>query len=170
VSKILIDVDGVVADLKAAILDELQVEDPDPWKWDFIKKLEPSDQEEAHAALDEMEFWERLPLVEGAKKAVKVLKNAGHTIVWVTAPWTSCQGWDVARRSWLNNHFGNDKMIVEADKEKVDGDVFIDDKVENVEAWKKAHPNKKAFIFDQSYNKDYHGAPRFDWSKVELLL
>jgi len=170
VSKILLDVDGVVADTRNTIIDELQLNDPDPKSWDLVKILPPEDKEEAVALMNEMEFWGGLPLIDGAKKAVRLLKAYGHDIVWVTSPWKSCRGWDQARRFWISEHFGDDPVIIRSDKEEVDGDIFIDDKPENVEAWRKAHPNKKAFIYDQPYNRDYHGAQRFDWSKVESLL
>ena len=169
-SKILIDVDGVVADFKAAVLDELQLEDTHPEDWDFIDKLKPEDKEEADALLEDLEFWGGLPLVDGAKKAIRYLRAFGHEIVWVTSPWSSCIGWETARRSWIKKNFGSDDVVVTSSKHHIDGDVFIDDKPENVEAWKKAHPNKKAFIYDQTYNRDYSGAPRFDWSKVGVLL
>lgn len=169
-SKILIDVDGVVADFTNTLLDELQVKNPAPTKWNFIKELDTETKEEAEAILEDEEFWGGLPLIDGAKKAVRLLKAYGHDIVWVTAPWTSCARWEEARRFWISEHFGDDEVIVASDKSDVPGDIFIDDKPDNVRAWQKANPNKKAFIYDQPYNRDYHGAQRFDWSKVGNLL
>lgn len=169
-SKILIDIDGVVADFKGAFLDELQLKDSNPESWDFLESLKPKDKKEAEALMNDLEFWGGLPLIDGAKKAVKRLKAIGHEVVWVTSPWPSCIGWETARRSWIKDNFGDDDVIVTSSKHHIDGDFFIDDKPENVEVWKKAHPYKKAFIYDQTYNRHYHGAPRFDWSKVGILL
>lgn len=171
-SKILLDVDGVVSDMVPTLFEEmsgdLKVEDfPD---WDIFSQMTKEQQDEAYKILEDPLFWTNLPLIDGAKKAVRLLKAAGHDIVWVTTPWDSCRGWGDARRFWIRENFGDDRVVATHDKEKEDGDVFIDDKPSNVKRWAAAHPDKKAFIFDTPHNKKYTGAPRFSWDKVEKLL
>jgi len=169
--KLLFDVDGVVADTRQALLDAAEIEkDPDPKQWDLVKTLSGDEKDRAIEVMNDHNFWVNLPLKDGAKKAIRLLRAAGHEIVWVTSPWKSCFGWDTARRIWIREHFGEDSVITTRDKYHVDGDVFIDDKVDNVEKWRKTHPGKKAFIFDAPSNQDYTGAPRFSWDKVEKLL
>jgi 5'(3')-deoxyribonucleotidase len=172
VSTILIDVDGVAADMVGDLFPrvdpELKREDfPD---WDIFDDLPDAQRKKAYEVLKDPEFWANLSLVDGAKKAIKHLKNFGHKIVWVTAPWPSCARWDEARTSWIRKHFGDeDEIRITSDKEKVEGDCFIDDKPDNIDDYKRAHPNAKVFIFDTPHNRKYTGAPRFTWADVGKL-
>lgn len=170
-SKILIDVDGVVADTRESLVERMGwARDPAPGEWDLIGTLKGEEKERAVEIMNDRNFWANLPVKDGAKKAVRLLKAYGHDVVWLTSPWRSCLGWDDARRFFIGENFGDDPIIIDNEKSHYDGDVFIDDKVDNVEKWKKAHPGKKALIFDAENNRDYTGAPRFDWSKIEKLL
>jgi 5'(3')-deoxyribonucleotidase len=171
VSKILVDVDGPAADMVGDLFErmdgDLKKEDfPD---WDIFDAMTKEQREQAYSILQDPSFWANLPLVDGSKKAIKHLKDFGHKIVWVTAPWSSCFGWDNARRYWIEKNFGDDSVITASDKEHTTGDVFIDDKPDNIDAMKKAHPNMKVFIFDTPHNKKYTGAPRFTWADVGKL-
>ena len=173
---ILLDVDGVTADfiggLERALNHTFSPEDLK--EWDVLKKLEPSQREKALEALSGTSFWRNLPVKDGAKEGVRFLENMGYEITWVTSPWTSCEGWEAARRDWLDEHFGlgtqGHHYIPTSSKEKVVGDVFIDDKPENVKGWREAHPGKQAFIFDAPYNKSFYGAPRLTWGSIGSIL
>jgi len=170
--KILCDADGVAADMVPALFDamkdNLKVEDfPD---WNIFERFTKEQNEEKDEILGDPMFWANLPLVDGAKKAIRLLKAAGHDIVWVTAPWDACVGWEEARRFWIRENFGDDKVHTTHDKEEIEGDLFIDDKPDNIKKWKAAHPSKKAFLFDTPHNKKFNDAPRFSWDKVERLL
>lgn len=170
-SKILIDVDGTVAETRESLIERSGLgTDPFPEEWDLIGALKGDDKMKAIRVMNDPDFWSNLPLMDGAKKGIRLLKAYGHDITWVTSPWRSCLGWSDIRRFFIKENFGDDPVIITSDKEKVPGDIFIDDKVKNVEKWKKAHPDKKAFVFDAENNKNYTGAPHFNWSKVERLL
>jgi len=170
---ILLDVDGVVADFVDGIervtghtftSEQLK-------SWDVLDHLDEEEKEKAHEALSGPEFWEKLALIPGAHDGVRYLDRKGYEIVWLTSPWASCESWESARRNWLTKFFGKlDHYIPTSSKEKVVGDVLIDDKPDNVKKWLAAHPGKKAFIFDAPHNQDFHGAPRFSWEKVTDLL
>lgn len=172
-SKIFVDCDGVAADMVGDLFERLGgLKREDFPTWDIFKQLPESKRKHAYSILSKADFWANLPLVEGAQKAVHHLKNFGHDIVWVTAPWKTCRGWETARRAWIKHHFGNDNVIVSSKKGEVpmeDGDIFIDDKPKNIDEVKKAHPNVKAYLFDTVHNKDYTGAPRFTWGDVGKL-
>ena len=165
--KALLDVDGVVADFSSSILQAVgsKLSPQDHQQWDVMEFLTPDEKSRAREALSDIDFWLNLPLKDMAKQGVEKLRDLGFQIVWVTSPWTSCLGWDTARRSWLSRNFGDDPVVITADKEHVDGDVFIDDKVENVEKWSRAHPDKRAFLFDAPYNRD-SDLPRVSWDTI----
>lgn len=163
--KLLLDVDGVVADFIGSLLETInsKLQPSDIKEWGFLEILPSDERAKAEAVLKKPSFWRNLPLLDGAKEGVQELRDRGFEITWLTSPWESCPGWDRARTEWVHHHFDErDPVIVRKDKEKVDGDVFIDDKPDNIEKWQKAHPNKKAFIFDAPYNQKCM-APRMDW-------
>lgn len=173
---ILLDVDGVVADFTKGLEDAVghKFSAEDLKSWDLIGKLDPEQKEEALRVLSGPAFWRGLSVVDGAREGVRYLENMGFEITWVTSPWPSCESWESVRREWLDEHFGLETQghhyIPTSSKDKVVGDVFIDDKPENVDTWRKAHPDKRAYIFDAPHNKSYEKAPRFTWGKVGSIL
>lgn len=173
---ILLDVDGVVADFVAGVESIIgrKFTQEEKRKWDVLQFLKPEEREEVYAELAQPDFWRNLPVVDGALEGVRYLDRLGYDITWVTAPWASCESWESARRDWLDEKFAmsakGHHYIPTASKEKVVGDILIDDKPQNIREWKEANPDKKAFLFDTPFNQDYDGAPRFTWSKVREVL
>jgi 5'(3')-deoxyribonucleotidase len=171
VSKIHIDVDQVVADMIGDLFERMGggLRPGDFPNWKVFEDMSEGQRGHAYSIMSRSEFWANLPLMDGALKAVKHLKDFGHEVIWVTAPW-KCRGWETARRAWIKHHFGNDKVIVSADKEKsVKSGVFIDDKPDNIDDVQRANPDVKCFIFDTPHNRKYTGAPRFTWADVGKL-
>jgi len=168
---LLMDVDGVCADfsraLIAAVGSELRYEDVT--RWDILGLFTPEQRELAYDYLSDPEFWRHLPVMDGAQEGVSFLEVTNN-IIWVTSPWSSCEGWEAARREWLNEHFGMDQKgqpyHPTADKERIDGDLIFDDKVDNVVAWAKAHPDKVAWLFDAPYNQDFDWPHRVSWEGI----
>jgi len=172
----ILDVDGVCADFIKGlenVLDRKFSED-ELRHWDLIKRLPPELKEETYEILSEPDFWLKLTVIDGAQEGVRYIENLGYPIIWATSPWSSCESWESARREWLNNNFGMDarghKYHPTADKKSIDGSFIIDDKPDNVMSWLAAHPGKKAFIYDASYNRDFNGATRFTWARVRSLV
>jgi len=170
--KWLFDVDGVSADCMASMLEKIgaKATESDIVEWGFEKFLDEREKAKAYELFEDPNFWRELPVKEGAKKVINLIKDLGHEVVWVTSPWRSCFGWANARRAWIEEHFGDDSVIITSDKYHIPGDVFVDDKPDNVEKWKKAHPEKLAIIFDAPWNRDYHGATRMNWDSIQELL
>jgi len=175
-TRILLDVDGVVADFTKGVEDATnhKFSKEDLKVWDILDKLDPEKKEHALEVLTEPEFWRNLPIIDGAQEVVNSWDSLGHDITWVTSPWVSCESWESARRDWLDMHFGlgtkGHHYIPTSSKGKIVGDVFIDDKPKNVTEWMAAHPQGKAFIFDAPHNQSFHGAPRFTWKRARDLV
>ncbi len=112
-------------------------------------------------------FWAQLPPTEGAQAGVTALLDKGHEIHVVTSAFESCVGWESARRDALKGLFGIDKkfVTVTAQKHLVCGDVFVDDKVENVKAWSTRQYRGAALLFDMPHNRD-HALNRVDWEAL----
>lgn len=171
--KILMDVDGVVADTMNHLFELMELSEEKRKrikKWKVFDDMDKEDAERGREIMNTPRFWETLPLVDGAKRGIRELKYMGLRITWLTSPWTSCPDWGGIRNTWLRKNFGNDPVIIERDKEKVDGDVLIDDKPDNVEKWKKAHPVGHAILFETQFNKTFEWAPRADWSNLVRLF
>jgi len=160
----LLDVDGVVADFVGHViaLTGSPITREDVLEWDIFSILGPL-KKEGLALMEDPHFWETLPLIEGAVQGVGKLAKT-HELFWVTSPWPTCKGWDVARRGWLKKHFDVDPkhVVITSSKFLCTGDMFIDDHVDNVRDWVKYHPAGRALLFDAPYNQG--GAyERFKW-------
>ena len=93
--------------------------------------------------------------IEGAIEAYTKLLDAGHEIVLCTVvPFDSHNGLH-QKITWAKNHLPNfdHNIIATHRKDLVRGDVIIDDKIENIEMWKKMNPNKPAILFPRPWNK-----------------
>lgn len=174
--RIVMDVDGVCADFTGYLLRSIgsRLRPADVTTWQVLDLLTLSERTKALALLDTTRWWIGQPTLPGARHGVALLRDAGHEIVWATAPWQTCIGWDVARRSWLRNNFGADPrdVVITQRKELVAGDVIIDDKPENVSAWHQEAEIGLAFLFTQPYNaaEPWIAERRFTWDAVPSTL
>lgn len=175
--KIGCDVDGVVADFLSAAIEAsgTKKKREDFNHFDLKKTLNEKEYVKAIAAMEDPNFWLNLGLIPGAKHRVRLLKARGFDFIWITSPWQNCPGWGIYRwgiyqRAWIEENFGDDPVIIDSDKAGYDADIFIDDKVDNVKAWKKAHPDKLTLLYDAPYNKEYGEVPRVTWDTIEWFI
>ncbi len=56
------------------------------------------------------------------------------------------------------------------DKWRISGDVFVDDKMENVAAWQAKWPLARAIAWAQPWNADYPGRRMSKWSELIKLV
>lgn len=168
---LLLDVDGVCADFSRGLIEAVgsHLLPEDVTRWDIISLFTPEQRELAYDYLSDPSFWRNLPVMEDAQEGVKFMEVT-HNVVWVTSPWASCEGWESARRDWLNEHFGMDEKgqpyHPTSEKERIDGDLLIDDKPDNVVSWAEAHPDKTAWLFEAPYNKNFEWPHRISWRGI----
>ena len=184
--RILIDVDGVLADFSSGALlvcNKLantsytveDIKDFDIFKLPSLKEIE----DEAWRLMDHPGWARTLKVYDGAKDAVKRLKEIGDVRI-VTAAVFSGPTFCFDRAQWLEEHFGivHDDIFFGADKRCVWGDVFIDDKIENIHNWIGENGNLPntpiAILWDRPWNQNYisHAKVRRlkDWNKaIELI-
>lgn len=178
---VLMDVDGVVADLIGKTKEQLphcfENHDPDTWYLEDVLS-----EEEFKQCL---ELWKTkgfclsLPTTTGAQNAVLQIHNKGYDIRWVTAPLPDAYHWMPERVEWLRNHFHGlaplEHIMFATDKARVQGTVLIDDKPSNVELWAKSNPHGLAILFDAPWNRTHqltrHNTKRaLTWEHVLNLL
>lgn len=177
----LFDVDGVCGDMISKVLQKLEEHTKtkvpeynsiinhdllDPNKT-VLSKIEL---DFVHKLMVQDGFANTLDVIEGCKTAIDSLRKRGHTIKWLTAPYYWSKTWCFDRLLWLKTNFGatEEEVIYAKDKSLVCGDVFVDDKISNVEAWQKQWKNARAFLFPQPWNAQSK-LPHITWNYIEKL-
>lgn len=154
------DCDGVLADFTArthqdlvALKGEIPPQTHQEWNTEETFGLTKKEKIWIKAQRNAPGWCASIPPYAMALEGLPKLKEVAEVLV-VTSPWMS-RYWVPERYDWLQNHgrFHHKEVIFTHRKDLVQGDVFVDDKIEHVEAWAKAHPDKTALLFDQPYNQ-----------------
>lgn len=121
---------------------------------------------------DSAGFCSSIPAYEGAVDQVKQLAEA-FDVYFVTSPMVTSKTWVYERSQWLVRHFGPElgKRVVHTHyKELVAGSALIDDKPQHVVDWHYEHGTIETFegVLNRPYNQGTEGARRYD-SLLELL-
>lgn len=169
IMNIAIDVDGVVADLVPKLLNDInhkfkteyRIEDCTMWNFYDRENGMFHDPEHADYALKLMQsnhYAANLLPIKNAVHMVNALSEAGHNIIWVTAPFRSSKTWSFDRTNWILEHFpACSKHIILTDrKEWIDADILIDDNPENVVNWtSRGAVHKEAYLYAQPWNREF---------------
>lgn len=151
---VLLDVDGVVADLVSPTVQHLNnLLNPklstftvdDVTQWDIAKSLAQSEYTGWAYAFDralqilfnQEQFVASLPVYDGAIECVKRMAAVAD-VYFVTAGRPQSKYWHYERLQWIERHFSglyNDVIFVQQ-KHLVHGDFFLDDKASNANAWR----------------------------------
>lgn len=175
--RVLLDVDGVLADYVAAILPAVkaatgrQHTHADVDQWDFTRALglSPSETEYVYTVTHEEGFCADIPVLHGAVEGVRALRV--HADVYFTTAPTHAPYWYFERTEWLIRHFDAsvEHVLHAKHKELVTGDVFVDDKIEHVWDWCRHHPSGRGVLWEQPYNRSIdvgHLVRTSSWNRV----
>ena len=143
---VLLDVDGVLADFVAAALNYVEaitgkVIDPKTiTTWEVFDSL-PDLKWCKEGVWDHITApggCSSIPIIPGAQLGVEALQRVANVVI-VTSPMPTGRTWVYERERWLANHFNiyRKNIIHASDKSRVHGDLFIDDKLEHLQAWQK---------------------------------
>jgi 5'(3')-deoxyribonucleotidase len=162
--RILLDVDGPLADFTTALCDALRRRGHDsvyPDKiqhWCLKESLGPA-VEDVDDILCTKGFVRSLPWVEGAPFLIVALQAIAD-VVCVTSPWPS-KYWVPERVEWLSPWVHADDVLFVRSKRKalISGDVLVEDHPGIAAAWLDANPNGRAILVDRPWNRP--GAKEF---------
>lgn len=131
---IAIDIDDVILDFVPAWLEAYNKEYKDKLKikdiiqWDISKLVVPECGENIYKYLDDPNIYDSVKIIDGACESIKILKNLGHRILYVTSRHHPGK---YALLKNVNLLDIGDYIVLE-DKKLIRANVLIDDKFETV--------------------------------------
>lgn len=183
--RILVDLDGICADLLGAWLDRLNANHgrsftkAEVTNWNIAKALGMA-KEEVDAVLDEPGLFRCLPVIPGAPTALEVLQSRGHEVFIVTAP-THSPACVADKVAWARENLPIDPqhIVVTGKKFLVKGDVLIDDAPHQANRYSQHWPQAAIMTIAYPYNIDAasftHRAegwenPRQAWTDIVEMI
>lgn len=160
-TRVILDVDGVVADFVGHTINVLGDLAPPGGRdaftaWDMVSVMSPDARTLAAREWRRQGWCLTMPVLPDAQNAVDRLSLRAD-VVWATAPMSRAPHWMYERAAWLDRMFAADpdNIVFAHDKSHVWGDVFVDDKPENVDRWASVHRDGVALLWDAPYNRGW---------------
>lgn len=178
--RVLLDVDGVLADFVAGYLDLVAEVTGKRFTHQQVTEFNigtalgfTAEQSAAIAAGVVTGFASNLAPLPGAIDAVKRLREIAEVYI-VTSPWNKCDTWMSERERWLRTHFDfpHSHVLHGSAKHLVRGDVLVDDKTETIVKWQAANPGSTAILWECPWNKHdaWAGVLTNDWDRLIRLV
>lgn len=113
------------------------------------------DLDEAAKIFDTQGYVENLKPYPEAIDGIKRLRELPVEIFCVTSSIETCPTWGYERYRWLEKHVNIDKhhTVITSAKDKVWGDLFVDDLPRNVNKWAERWIGFQAVMFERKYNE-----------------
>ena len=177
--RILIDMDGVIADFDGEFLKRWRERHPDKLYFPLEQRTEfyVKDQypEELKPLVEEIllepTFFRDMMPIAGAQAALTEMDALGLDVFICTSPFSTYQNCVLEKYQWVDNFLGTqwvNRIILTRDKTLVKGDILIDDKpqVTGVEV-----PSWEHVIYDRPYNRgvDKRRLTWATWREVLLI-
>jgi len=176
--RILVDMDGVIADFDQELLMRWRARHPDkPYvpleerKTFYVKDSYPEELKPlvAEILLESSFFREMLPM-KGAKKALEEMREKGWEVFICTSPLSTYKNCVSEKYEWVENYLGPSwvkQIILTKDKTVIKGDFLIDDKplITGVEA----SPEWEHILYDRPYNREANRR-RITWDNWKDIL
>lgn len=173
-SSVLLDMDGILADLLPAWLARYNAEYgahlvPDVLRhWDLDRYVKPECGRDVYRYLRDPGLFRDLAPIPGAAEGVSALREAGVPLLVVSAAHSSLL--QAAKRDWLADHFGEwglelaETVVFTAEKPLLPARVFVDDSPGQQRSYCRAHPHAYVATLSYPYNVEWTGATRYpDW-------
>ena len=169
--RILLDVDGVVADFIGAVFkirDGHDLNRGSAKTYDWFKEYPGEDGDRVLDAMTGSQFWRNLGFIHQAVEGVDFLRSKGHKIVWCTCPYKACPTWTKDRTLWLEDNFQRSEhkepLVFTRDKWLIGAHVMIDDRADWVAEWQEEHPASLGLVFGTELNR--HVKNTLTWEDI----
>ena len=176
--RVLLDCDEVMADFVASYLrlvkmvaDKTYTHD-DVTQYDIKRSLGLLDSEvtDIVGLIQQPGFCLSIEPIAGAVEGFRALHSVADVYI-VTSPWNSCPTWTHERERWLANHFDihHSRVLHGSAKHLIKGDFLVDDKTDNLQAWRSAHsPDGIAVQWKRTHNRNdgWDGLATNDWEQL----
>lgn len=186
--RIILDVDGVICDFvehwlycaKQAGCTNLVDRGDRGDRGDYAWKLEDRygatpEQKEQIARKLYTTSPNRMKAIDGAILGIRELENDGHDIYFATTSLVPNPLWEHGRREWFTRYLGSDharRLVFIRYKHIIDGDVFVDDKKENIAEYQsRSRSNASLILFGADRPHDCRGwLHAKDWADLMGLI
>ncbi|MFT3890285.1 MAG: hypothetical protein QM730_01515 [Anaerolineales bacterium] len=175
--RILIDMDGVLADFDGEFIKRWRERYPDQFYIPihertlfYVKDQYPP---EFHPQLMEIllepNFFRTMMPIEGGREALHEMDTLGFEVFICTSPFSTYQNCVLEKYQWVENYLGAhwvDRIILTKDKTLVRGDILIDDKphITGVDV-----PTWEHILYDRPYNQNVEKR-RLTWKTWKDVL
>lgn len=159
--RLLLDVDGIVADFVGAAVKVMseksgrRISSDDVVHWEVTSVLDDHAVREAcKEEFNKAGFCSAFEVYDGAQAAVRRLQELTE-LFFVTAPMRSSPTWMPERVSWLERHFAVDHrhVVFASKKHIISGDFMVDDAPGNIAPWLASNPGSVGLLWDRPYNR-----------------
>uniref|UniRef100_A0A4X2KS30 5',3'-nucleotidase, mitochondrial n=1 Tax=Vombatus ursinus TaxID=29139 RepID=A0A4X2KS30_VOMUR len=167
--RVLVDMDGVLADFEGGFLKKFRARYPDKpyialedrrgfWVSDQYGQLRPELSEKAISIWESKNFFIELEPLPGAVEAVKEMARLENTDVFIcTSPIKKYKYCPNEKYAWVEKHFGQEfleQIVLTRDKTVVSGDLLIDDRPD-ITGWPRSGPNPswEHILFTSCHNR-----------------
>lgn len=158
--RVLLDVDGVLGDFLGHSFPVLEKLTGRKWAyadfqtWDIFDTVSREYERAFFDEINQPGWCQSIPVFSGSQDGVRRLMEISDLYV-VTSPMNHVPTWMYEREQWLLKHFGipHKRVVHTSAKYLCLGDVLIDDRPANIEAWEKEHLGGRGFLWHQTYNR-----------------
>jgi 5'-nucleotidase len=172
---IMVDVDGVVADLHSVWYKLYNEEYGDDLThervtdWEVHKFVKPECGKHIYTYLDIPGLYDEVKPIDGALTGVQYIRNLGHRVVFATSGLSQAY----AKYLWLESkgfepgNWGSDFVSVH-DKSLLKGNLLVDDAFHNVQAF--SSRTSILFTYPHNANAAWYGHRAKNWHEVTQII